>query len=371
VIQFLTGVIGSGKTYYAINYIVKNFAKNEEVKKKVDKKFVLKKVNKCITNINELKLDEFENVYPLKFKEFYENLKVGYQAYQDGATDTELNELKEIEEINHSLIILDECQNFLAKKDDVLVWWLSYARHMYMEVILITQNLSLVDAKYKSFSEFFYKAQPSSLRIFNNYMRYNQYSDSTLYATRKTGVIKVKIIPEIFDLYGSGDNVDNGSLIKKFILFGLGFLILMIFAIFAIKTWWVSDVTTDDKKKEFTPAPVSSPPAKKQVENKEIQPVSLEDNKDKIYIFICNFDVCLYNKKYYPVEYIFKALKISKKFNVIYSENFSFGFKRYFIKAPENFESEFLNIFSVTTAPKDKRLENENNNNFISPIKLF
>jgi zona occludens toxin len=366
-IQFLTGVIGSGKTYYAINFIVKNFAKDEELKKKIDKRFELEPLQRCLTNINELDIDSFNNVYSLNFKEFYENLKVGYTAYQDGATDTELNEIKEVEAINHSLIVLDECHNFLQKKDDVLVWWLSYARHMYMEVILISQDLALVDAKYKKFSEYFFKAQPSSLRIFNNYMRYSQYTDSTFYNTRKVGTIKVKIIPEIFELYGSGKNINNESFIKKFILLGVFLLLFMFLLIYGIRLYWSpTDNSENEPKKEVK---VNSPAKKEKIiipTKKEIKPLKVEQ---EMLVFYCDSTICIYEHNYYPVDYLFKVLSIVKNYKIIYKNKLDFNFIEYYILVPNSFKSKYL-ILNHQENNK-KGANEENNNTFNSPFNIF
>ena len=44
-IRFVTGVIGSGKTYFSLLFIVKNFVKDEELKKKIKKDFQLKNLS--------------------------------------------------------------------------------------------------------------------------------------------------------------------------------------------------------------------------------------------------------------------------------------------------------------------------------------
>jgi len=206
-IRFVTGVIGSGKTYFSLLFIVKNFVKDEELKKKIKKDFELKNINYCFTNINDLDLGKFNNVENLNFKDFYNHLSDLYVLYKDNISDDDLNQEASKYHLSKTLIVLDECHNFLSKKDDVLVWWLSYARHLYQEVILITQNLSLVDSKYKAFSEHFYKAFPSSLRISKNKMRYNIYSGDKMYNTQKVGVISISVFSQVFDIYNSGSSV--------------------------------------------------------------------------------------------------------------------------------------------------------------------
>ena len=71
-----------------------------------------------------------------------------------------------------ALFVIDEAHNFFQTKDDVLVWWLTYHRHLYQDIFLITQNLALIDRKYKPLAEYFYKAVPSSLRLNKKVFKY-------------------------------------------------------------------------------------------------------------------------------------------------------------------------------------------------------
>lgn len=57
--------------------------------------------------------------------------------------------------LNHCLIVVDEAHNFFNKKnDEILTWWLTYHGHLYQDIILITQDLSLIDTGYKAVAEF-------------------------------------------------------------------------------------------------------------------------------------------------------------------------------------------------------------------------
>ena len=165
-IEFVIGVPGSGKTYKAMYSLYNNFGKNDKIK---DKKFLFNDVDFALTNINEIKKEHFDNVYDLDFDLFYNSIEILHNMYIKKSNDTVLKSKAKELNVYGCLIILDECHNYLDKQDKVLVWWLSYHRHLHQQIYLITQNLALVNSKYKAFSEFFYKAYPSSLKLFNKY----------------------------------------------------------------------------------------------------------------------------------------------------------------------------------------------------------
>ena len=229
-ITFLLGLPGSGKTYYAVDRIFNNFSKDETAKR--DKKVTFKS---CYTNINEFKFDKIENVNEFNFDDFYSHLKELHTMYKAKHTDEEL--VKYLEDLNlkDTLFVIDEAHNFFDKKDVVLVWWLSYHRHLYHELILITQNLSLIESKYKSFSEFFYVAKPQSLTFDKRYFKYNVFCSSRLTKASQSGSIKIKRNSKVFALYKSGDSINASNVILKYILISLTiFIILFIFVYFFV-----------------------------------------------------------------------------------------------------------------------------------------
>lgn len=229
-IQFVTGVPGSGKSYYGIFNLAINFAKDLKDNKKF-RSFALSKTKykASLTNLNELKLDKFENVKPLDFNHFKIQLQKLYNLYKLGKTDSELEDEMKDEDFFYTLIILDECHNFLNKDDEVLVWWLSYHRHFHQDIILITQDIPLVNTKYKAFTEFYYKAIPASRKLFNTQMVYHQFTAHQMFKTQKATTKKLPIVKEIFNLYGSGENNTQKSLVKHYLLIALIILIFLLF----------------------------------------------------------------------------------------------------------------------------------------------
>jgi zona occludens toxin len=228
-IEIITGVPGSGKTYKAMYALYSNFAKSDKSK---DNNAIFNDVDSAYTNINEIKLDKFNNVYTLNWNKFYSSLEKLYLKYKEDLTDTELIEIAKEENIYRVLLIIDECHNYLDNQDKILIWWLSYHRHLHQQIYLITQNLSLINSKYKSFSEFFYLAFPSSLKLFNNVMKYSQYTSSRLSKVSKTSTIKIPLKKEVFDTYGSGAMQKQSNVILKIIITTLIFLIFAIIILF-------------------------------------------------------------------------------------------------------------------------------------------
>lgn len=193
----------------------------------------------------------------LRMDELLTNLEELRQLYLAKYPDTVLvaraTELK----LSDSLFIIDEAHNFFDDKNDTLIWWLSYHRHLHQDIILITQNLSLIYRKYLSFGEFFYRAVPSSLRIRSGVFTYHQFIKYQLYKNSHTDTIKVKFNPDVYKLYGSGANTQGKKVIYKFIIIAvvLAVLVTLGFNFFTSSlSSSDSNITTSEKlKNQSTP----------------------------------------------------------------------------------------------------------------------
>lgn len=215
-ISFFIGVPGSGKTYFAVDKIYNNFSTDSSAQR--DKKATYEN---CYTNINEFKFNKVESVYKLDFDDLKIKLTELHKYYKEKKDDEFL--IAKCKEFNiyNTLFVIDEAHNYFDVKDNVLIWWLSYHRHLFHEIILITQNISLIETKYKSFSEFFYKASPQSLTLFKSHFKYTVYCQSRMSINSKSGVVKVKRNKKVFELYKSGDSINAQNIILKYILFSL------------------------------------------------------------------------------------------------------------------------------------------------------
>lgn len=316
-IQFCTGIPGSGKSYFGMFSISINFAKSLKDNKKF-KPYALDESSYkyCLTNINEIELNEFENVHSFVFNDFYLTLKKLHNFYKIGYTDTQLEDESKNEIFFNTLIVLDECQNYLNKDDEVLVWWLSYHRHFSQDVILITQDIPLVHKKYKSFTQFFYKAVPSSKKIFNTHMIYQQYTGYQMFQTQKGSTKKLPIVKDIFKLYVSGANEKQKSLILHFLFISFFFLIFF----FIMGYFFISSLSSDS---------IENTNIKNKSSNETIKLVEQKSktNFDGTYFeMFCNKNLCFINNNIYERIYIFHVLNKVYKTNFISSLNNKFYF---------------------------------------------
>ncbi|MCI6299107.1 MAG: zonular occludens toxin domain-containing protein [Campylobacter sp.] len=257
-IRYIVGNPGSGKSYYGVKVLYDAFIrpkhksffsvmpaiikayKNNEKHKSLDE--ILKDNEKkdndylvAYTNINEFKFELCEHIKKLDFLDLENKLTMLYTEYKNNkdSGDKELIELSSELGLYKALFVIDEIHNFLDKDNEVLRWWLTYHRHLYQEMYLITQDLSLVSNEYKTIAEYFYKAVDSSKRFFSKKFRYIQYASYKLYQKDIISKFHVDFEQEIFNLYHSGNNGIGKSAVKKFMWIGI-LLALIVFILFKV-----------------------------------------------------------------------------------------------------------------------------------------
>lgn len=335
-IEFVTGVPGAGKSYYGLFNIAINFTKSLKDNKKFNS-FQLSetKYHNALTNINEIKFDSFDNVKPLVWADFVKILKKLHDQKKLEKSDTELIDLVKDEVFCNTLIVLDECHNFLGKEDELLVWWLSYHRHFFQDILLITQDLRLVDSKYKSFSELYYRAIPPSKKLLNNKMVYQQYTGHQLWQKQESIVKKLPVLKEVFELYGSGDNNKSKSLVLHYV--GVAFVLFLVVIV-------VFYFTIKNMRGDFDSKPQS--PNNNSITAQTVQKINnnLNSNVDGVYYdMYCNFSYCFINGNIYDKKFILEVLKNTYKANIIAkSKN-----KYYFLA------NDKLNLFEKKSKNKD------------------
>ncbi|MDD5400139.1 MAG: zonular occludens toxin domain-containing protein [Sulfurimonas sp.] len=367
-ITFFLGRPASGKTYYAVDKIFNNFSSSPNAKK--DKKF---KYEVCYTNINEFNFDIVDNVFPLDFDDLKIKLTVLHTLYKKKSTDEELIE-KCIEfNILNAFFVIDEAHNFFSSRDTVLVWWLSYHRHLFHEIILITQNLALVESKYKTFSEFFYEARPASLTLDKRYFFYSVYCSSRLTKASKSGVIKIKRNVEVFDLYKSGDSINTNNVIFKillstfilFIVLSLGFS----YYVYTLKSQNQKDnslaVSTQIKDSNLTS--VSPIQNNLNVKNQnqssvviqEIKP-TFETTDRKLFSLFCNSKNCFNDDILLPIP-LFEHFLKSHNIKLLYTDKKTSNLYKFYLDTTE----EFYKYISNKKVKNDEKVIS--NSSFISP----
>lgn len=340
-IQFVTGIPGSGKSYYGLFSIAINFNKTLQNNKKF-KNFQLSKTKYkvALTNINEIKFESFENVKPLNFEEFKSIITNLHNQYKLGKTDSELEEIAKDEDFFNTLIVLDECHNFMGKDDEVLIWWLSYHRHFFQDIILITQDLPLVHKKYKAFSEFYYKAMPSSRKLFNTTMNYQQYNGSQMYKTQLALTKKLPILKEVFQLYGSGENNKQKSLVKHFLILAtIIFIIVLTAGVIYLKNFFGGGTVEKDK--------IQSPQQSQKLLSSSEKKTNNNSQNGDFYEMYCNFSYCFINSNIYEKKFILELLKNEYKAKMIAKSKYKFYFQS---------EDKF-NLFQKKSKKEDIRNE--------------
>ncbi|EAJ1232370.1 zonula occludens toxin [Campylobacter fetus] len=259
-IHYIIGNPGSGKSYYGVYILWDKFIKQTEESKGFLKQFikpkVIKKYDIAYTNINEFKFDRSEKIIPFDFADILSKLTILFNRYKfEKATDEELiKTAKELKLLN-SVFVIDEIHNFFNEKEnEVLIWWLTYHRHLYQELYFITQDLSLVNNEYKRIAEFFYKAVDSSKRFFSKKFRYIQYSNYRLYQKDIIKTFHIDFNEKIFNLYHSGQSGLRTSFVKKYLFISLT---ILIFAIIAF-IFFINSLSPDIPKKESLATPIQN-----------------------------------------------------------------------------------------------------------------
>lgn len=235
-ITYIVGNPGSGKTYFGVKALYDNFIK--EKKSSIFDKLKLAKIDTtkdeksliiAYTNINQFNFNASDKIKKIEFDDFYQKITLVCNAYFfEKADDTRLIEILKELNLYRAMFVIDEIHNFFNNPDDILIWWLTYHRHLYQELFFITQSLALIPPCYKNVAEFFYKAADSSKRFFSKKFRYSQYTTSGLYSKDLISKIHIDFDENVFKLYHSGNSGLGKSAVKKFFIIAL---ILLIFSV--------------------------------------------------------------------------------------------------------------------------------------------
>ena len=311
-ITFITGVPGSGKSYKALLTIYNNFSDSKNAKRDIKKEY-----HYCYTNINEVKFDKLKNVYPLDMDDLKSKLTILHSLYKAKEPDEVLIQKCQELDLDRVLFVIDECHNIFDTNDKILIWWLSYHRHLYHDIFLITQNLSLVFTKYKSFSEFFYRAKSSTLSLNKKYFYYEIFLKSNLANNAKSHTEKISKNQEVFELYHSGDSVESKNVILRLIFIAIGaFILIFLFIYFYLGSYSKED--TKQSKSNHIKKENQINDSKKETRSNNIKNIDIENS---VYITLyCSYDVCLYKSKLIPMAVI-NRFKDSFYFEVVTTHN--------------------------------------------------
>lgn len=336
-ITYLVGNPGSGKTYYAVFEIYRLFLFKPQ--KTFLGKFIKqpkpKEYNYCYTNINEFKFDLHEKFIKFDFDKFYSDMSILYDLYVSKIDDAVLNERAKELNLSGCLIILDEAHNFLkAKGDPVLIWWVTYHRHLYQDIYFITQDLSLINDEYKRIAEYFLKAVDSAKRLFKNKFRYIKYSGYKLYKKDVLEALTIPYLKEVFDLYHSGQDSSQKSFVRQYIYLGLFIFIVLLIVFYFFVQQFKPDVSETRSDLESPGAQLSGSNLESRSAHQTKPTPQVKDKPSQTYIYdiSCIDDVCNFkNEKYtFPYGFISHAISGSKPL-YFYSTTKSKYMTEYFI----------------------------------------
>jgi zona occludens toxin len=331
----IDGLMGSGKSYYAV----------EKIKSKKND------YHKILTNIDSFKFQD--NIYDLKFNEFLVVLGQCKIQYDFGKEDAFLQELlreKDLISDKPLLLVIDEAHNFLDKKNDLLTWFITYHRHLYIDVYLITQTYSLIHYSYHKLIQEYIHALPQDRQIFGGKFKYQKHISVPFNnASTLTSTEYLKVDKSIFDMYQSGDKIRSKSVIRKYIYYFIGLIFFAMISFYILIDYFFMPHNAEDSllPKSNQPLPIVNDTVAANDDFKNLHLVELSCNKtrctnaDRAIQFDLDLLQFLINNSNSKIVLVKKKFKHSSQITILASE-------------------EFLNFF--------QGVSNEKNN---SPIKLF
>ena len=245
-LTLITGAPRSGKTYYAVDFISKEYEKYKRG---------LSKYKSIITNINGFNYDYFDGFVKHYNKSDFEN------AMQQEFISSKNNDNRLInhdgdydkwcinngiyEHYHHSLIVIDEAYNvFEDKFEDYKGRFLSYHGHFGIDIFFIVQSKRQTNRQYIVHTEVTVVAYPSGKRLLNTSFRYKLYSTSDLKKDNEIENISIRFNNNVAKLYNSGSTQIYKSFVgKKFlIIILLAFILYVWFFVFKPPTYSESTI---------------------------------------------------------------------------------------------------------------------------------
>ena len=279
-ITIIDGLMGSGKTYYAVDFIFNH--KND--------------YSKIYTNIDSFKYQH--NIKPLKFSYVLGILEAAKAIYdQEDTSDQDIwNYLfsegflnsSDSSEILPVLLVIDEAHNEFDKKNELLTWFITYHRHLFIDAILITQTFNLIHYSYHKLFESILHAIPSSRQLIGNKFKYQKHIKLPIQDGKfgtLTGEIYLKKDQEVFSMYQSGDKVRSKSLINKYLYYIIVFVAAGAFGFYQLINYLSPEPIEPIHKKSYN------------VDSNTVKTTSNHKLKGLTYLKVNCFSVSCQNKK--------------------------------------------------------------------------
>jgi zona occludens toxin (predicted ATPase) len=272
-INLITGVPGSGKTYLAINILINEFFQWD----KLEQRYKLKDDSiTIITNIDGLQLEHKPLADILaKHVSFDQFFTVDYQD-------------KLHQKYKNIVYIIDECQQYIPRRfnNRDTVYYFDYHRHYGDTIYLITQDIFKITKDISSLCEFEYRACKTSFSVAGEF-RYLIKSGGQIFDRKVCRRQK-----KIFDLYksfnGKDQKIKRGSLFK---------IIIVLCIIFPIAFYCLYKRLTKNKDHPVKENPSYNHPLHKDSKKNDslvaengIQIIPIESKiliNNKLYMIIC------------------------------------------------------------------------------------
>lgn len=289
-LTLLTGTPGSGKTLYAIDIIVK--INSSELKE-------FENIKNIYNNISGFKFEYFNksliNNIKLDYHWFYVHLSILHKMFLQNQTKQNLDDILQEycikNNIFDSYFIIDEAHNYFENQDKIINWWFTYHRHLHHEILLITQNKTLINQTYRNIPEIFVRALPVSKLISKSTLRYFNYTDFRM--SKKYSTTEIKIDNTYFDLYKSGNKSNQNLVGAKYIrFFIIVFIFFIVITIYFYFNFFKAPAPT------VQPKPIPKKETKTITETEKKPPPKIEEKtitetiNFKLYTAICIMDNC-------------------------------------------------------------------------------
>lgn len=210
-IRIIDGKPGSGKSFYAVNHLLKNYYKEDREIFIPDKEITL------ISNIDGLKLKHID----LKT---IASQYGGYDVFFSHKTQEQLKE-----KYGNIIYVIDEAQKLFRKnyKNDDVFFWFEYHRHLGQDIYLLVQNIKKLAFDIHVLAEYSVYACPR-IRSMAGEFRYKWMDENTVI---KTETIRPK--KKIFAQYKSM-NLKETEKIRNPVMKSFVITVLVVFCLWGI-----------------------------------------------------------------------------------------------------------------------------------------
>ena len=221
-IRIIAGVPGSGKSYFMVNFLKKFFNYDSFYEE-----FSIKENYLIISNIDGLRIPHLKLDSPELIGNPDEGL-VGKYTREQFFTVANFEKLMLIKRVSNVLLLIDEAQKDwlfpLGYKDPDVLFFFQYHRHIGVDIVLGTQNVSQIARGILVLAEFIAQATPRSKSVIGNF--------SYKFTDLKGHFLYSKVLrkdKEVFRAYKSMsvDEIEKPkNVLLHWVVFGLAFLLV-------------------------------------------------------------------------------------------------------------------------------------------------